>query len=185
MEEANARLWDDITDEELDGMTVEETEWAIHDDKLADWAVQKIKAEQDENKRLHDLADEQVAAIEAKIEAADRRLESRTSYLKSKLADYFITVPHKSTKTQEQYQLLSGKLVFNKPKDKLEKTDEELVKWLKESGNVKYIKITETPVWGEFKKLLSIAGDEVVIADTGEVVKGVKITPVDGTFEVK
>ena len=57
--------------------------------------------------------------------------ERKTSFLKSCLAQYFETVPHKETKTQATYKLLSGQLVFKKPKQKLVKSDDDLIAYFK------------------------------------------------------
>ena len=63
----------------------------ITDDRCADWAVRKIAEERAEYDRLKELADQQVAAITEKMDAAKRRLENGTSYLTSCLAEYFRT----------------------------------------------------------------------------------------------
>ena len=102
----------------------------ITDDRCADWAVRKIAEERAEYDRLKELADQQVAAITEKMEAAKRRLENGTSYLTSCLAEYFRTVPHKTTKTTEKYRLLSGTLTLKKGGTKATPDDAKLVPWL-------------------------------------------------------
>ena len=164
----------------------EEDRFRIDNDNLADWAVRKIQEERAENQRLHDIAQDQMDRINEKIAAADRRLESRTAFLMHRLSEYFGTVKPKETKTQAKYQLLSGTLVYTKPKYKIEKSDEAaFVQWLKETGNTEFIKTVETPAWGEFKKRCAIAGAAVVDTDTGAVVEGLRVAPVEGTFDVK
>ena len=183
------RATEDEFEQMFSDMQADETDdgrFRIDNDNLADWAVRKIQEERAENKRLHDIAEEQAARIEEKVALADRRLESRTAFLMNRLSEYFGTVQHKETKTQAKYQLLSGALVYTKPKYKIEKSDETaLVQWLKETGNTEFVKTVETPVWGEFKKRLAIAGAAVVDTDTGAVVEGARAVPVDGTFDVK
>lgn len=161
--------------------------WRIDNDNLADWAVRKIKEEQAENRRLHDIAEEERAAIDAKIDSADRRFETRTRFLTAKLAEYFQTVPHKETKTQEQYQLLSGRLVFTKPKPTFEKDDAALLSYLKLAGYMGFVQTVEKPAWGEFKKGLQIIDGKAVVADTGEVLPDAAVRVVDAPekFEVK
>lgn len=192
-EHENAILFDDLTEEELKEFTeglipadAGDEGWKIVNDSAADWAVRKIKEEQDEYARLNALAHDQISEINMNVEAAEKRMENRTGYLKSKLAEYFMTVPHRETKTQAKYRLLSGELVYTKPKYKIEKSDEAaLVQWLKETGNTEFVKTVETPAWGEFKKRCAIAGAAVVDTDTGEVVEGMRVVPVEGTFDVK
>lgn len=164
----------------------EEDRFRIDNDNLADWAVRKIQEERAENQRLHDIAQDQMDRINEKIAAADRRLESRTAFLMHRLSEYFGTVKPKETKTQAKYQLLSGTLVYTKPKYKIEKSDDAtLVQWLKESGNTEFVKTVETPAWGDFKKRCTIAGAAVVDTDTGAIVEGARVVPVEGTFDVK
>lgn len=92
----------------------ERAPFRITDDRCADWAIRKIAEERSEYNRLKELADQQKAAIEEKVEAARRRMENGTAFLTSCLADFFNTVPHKTTKTTEKYRLLSGTLTLKK-----------------------------------------------------------------------
>lgn len=106
--EAPAEVLPAVTLDELEQVdlgTVEQGERApfrITDDRCADWAIRKIAEERSEYNRLKDLADQQKAAIEEKVEAARRRMENGTAFLTSCLADFFNTVPHKTTKTTEK-----------------------------------------------------------------------------------
>lgn len=164
----------------------QDEEWKIINDSTADWAVRKIKEEEAEYARLNVLAHDRIAEINMQIEAAERRMENKTKYLRAKLQEYFGTVSHKETKTQAKYQLLSGSLVYTKPKYKIEKSDDAaLVQWLKETGNSEFVKTVETPAWGEFKKRCAVAGAAVVDTDTGAIVEGAKVVPVEGSFDVK
>ncbi len=119
--------------EQVDLGTVEQGERApfrITDDRCADWAVRKIAEERSEYTRLKELADQQKAAIDEKVEAARRRMENGTTFLTSCLADFFSTVPHKKTKTTEKYRLLSGTLTLKKGGIKAKQDDAKLVPWL-------------------------------------------------------
>lgn len=126
--EAPAEVLPAVTLDELEQVdlgTVEQGERApfrITDDRCADWAIRKIAEERSEYNRLKDLADQQKAAIEEKVEAARRRMENGTAFLTSCLADFFNTVPHKTTKTTEKYRLLSGTLTLKKAPSRLRST---------------------------------------------------------------
>lgn len=165
--------------------TPAELAWSIKDDSAADWAVRKVQWEKQEYLRLKKIADEQIARIESAITSAEERMNRRNSFLTGKLAEYFLCVPHRETKTQEQYQLLSGKLVFTKPKMVMEKDDGTLVEYLKHSGNAKYVKVEEKPAWAEFKKNLAVIDGKAVNTATGEVVDCIEVSEKPGTFEVK
>lgn len=153
--------------EQVDLGTVERGERApfrITDDRCADWAIRKIAEERSEYNRLKELADQQKAAIEEKVEAARRRMENGTAFLTSCLADFFNTVPHKTTKTTEKYRLLSGTLTLKKGTVKATVDDAKLVPWL--------------------KKLLAYTGGIATIQSTGEIVEGVTAYETPATFTV-
>lgn len=158
--------------------------WKIADDGCADWAVNKIAEERAELARMEELAEAQIARIEEKLAAARKRCENGTRFLTGKLAEYFATVPHKKTKTQETYRLLSGTLKMKLGGVSMKQDDAKLLEFLKASGQSEYIKVTESPKWGDFKKRLVIQGADVVDAETGELVEGVQLIEKPDTFTV-
>jgi phage host-nuclease inhibitor protein Gam len=185
----HAATLDELEELDMDVFTAEETTgdfmgWRIADDETADWAVSKIAEERAEYDRIKALADEQIARIMEKVQAAERRLENGTAYLTSKLAEYFHTVPHKKTKTTESYRLLSGTLKVKYGGTSMKQDDEKLLEYLKATGNADMIKTTEAPKWGEFKKRLEIIGGRIVDTTTGEIVEGVEVIEKPDTFSV-
>lgn len=187
--------WDMVVSDEMEKIAAaddgqeaaqEKKAFVIDDDNKADWAIRKIDEEKQEFNRIRELAEEQTARIEQKVEAAERRFNQRTSYLRSLLGSYFMQVPHRKTKTQESYRLLSGSLVLKLPKVKPVYEEDELVKYLKESGMPDYIKTDEKARWGELKKLLDLSqGKHPVIKDTGELVECIRIEETPAEFKVE
>ena len=183
-----------VTLEELEGMddalwAQEETEgprpaWRITDDGCADWACRKIAEEKAELDRIRQLAEAQIQKIEEKLAAAERRYENGTRFLTGKLAEYFETVPHKATKTKESYRLLSGTLTRKYGGAQMKQDDAQLVQYLKDSGQLEFIKTEEKPKWGDFKKRLEIVGGSVVDKETGEIVEAVQIIEKPDSFSV-
>lgn len=183
-----------VTVDELEGMSMdvfaqqeqpeEATYWRIADDGAADWALSKIAAERAELARIRALAEDQIARIKEKVDAAEKRCDNATAFLTSKLAEYFETVPHKTTKTKHSYRLLSGTLVKKIGGVKLEPDADRLLAYLKSAGREDMIKTEESPKWGEFKKTLEIAGGAVIDTTTGEIVEGVQITEKPDVFTV-
>ena len=184
-----------VTLDELEGMdgalwVQEETEdtprptWRITDDGCADWACRKIAEEKAELDRIRELAEAQIQKIEEKLAAAERRYENGTRFLTGKLAEYFETVPHKATKTKESYRLLSGTLTRKFGGSQMKQDDAQLVQYLKDSGQLEFIKTEEKPKWGDFKKRLEIIGGSVVDKETGEIVEAVQIIEKPDTFSV-
>ena len=181
---------DELDELDMDSFGRSETDegprpaWRITDDGCADWAVRKIAEEKAELDRIKRLADEQIQKIEEKVAAAERRFQNGTGFLTGKLAEYFQTVPHKTTKTKHSYRLLSGTLTLKLGGTQLKQNDDKLLDYLKASGNGDMIQTVEKPKWGEFKKRLQIVGASVVDSTTGEIVEGVEIISKPDTFTV-
>lgn len=178
------------TMDELEGMELEsiaadeKVPWRIADDACADWAIRKIAVERAELQRIKELACTEIARIEEKVAAAEKRCENGTRFLTSKLSEYFETVPHKATKTKESYRLLSGTLSLKLGGTQLKQNDEKLLDFLKKTGNTDMIKTEEKARWGDFKKRLQIVGSQVVDSETGEIVEGVEIITKPDVFTV-
>lgn len=158
----------------------------IDNDNAADWAIKKIREEEEERDRLIAIAAAQIEALNSRIEDLNKYCESKTGYLRSLLIEYFNTVPHKETKTQETYKLLSGSLVFKKPSVKIVHDDERLLEYLKANAGIEFIKVKESIDWASFKSELVITDDgKVVDTGLGIVVDGCTVEEVPASFSVK
>lgn len=179
MEEA----WFEAQEEALE----EPKRFVIDSDELAEWALKKIKEAEEEHDRLVALVEQERAALDDKEAKFDKALERDTAFLKFALSDYMRTVKCKATKTQESYQLLTGKLIRKKASVDYKVNDEALVGWLRENKHDELINVTVKPRWGEIKKML-VADPEsgaVVIGETGEVIDGVTAVEKPETFSIK
>lgn len=164
---------------------MEENEnFAINDDKAAEWALKKIAAETAEAKRLTDVCDEMIAEYALKKAQYAEQLESKTAYLKGLLNGYFLTVPHKETKTQETYKLPSGKLVYKYAKPKYEVDNLVLADFLANNGYNEFVEVTPKAKWGDFKKLVDVV-DGKVVDENGQIVEGVSVEMTQPEFEVE
>ena len=161
----------------------EEREFSINNDQSAEWALLRLKEDKAEMDRFIDTCEKQIQFYQEKIKEAKEKHDSKTGYLKGKLMEYFLTVPHKATKTQETYSLPSGKLKLKYPQPEYKRDDATLIKWLKERDMTDYIKTKEEPQWGELKKVTQIAGDKACI--DGEIIDGIQIVERQPEFEVE
>lgn len=159
--------------------------YIIDNDSKADWAIKKIAAAKAEYERLEALAEEETERIKEQLEAAKKRFVSDAEFYKSKLAAYFDRVEHKSTKTQETYQLLSGKLVRKYGAVKPSYDDTEMLDYLKGNGLNEFVAVTEKPAWGEYKKRLTITEAGAVDTETGEMIPCIQVEKQPDTFDVK
>lgn len=165
-------------------VTIEnDTGFEIADDSTAEWALKKVIEAKRERQRLLDLIDAEKANLDMKKEQINKRYETDAGFLLSKLNAYLDTVDRKKTKTQETYQLLSGKLVRKFAKQKLVPNKEALLEWCEQNAP-EYVKHTKEAMWGEVKSKFAIVGDTVICTDTGEYVTCVGVEETPATFDV-
>ena len=189
MAACNACVACNMTDEEFWAEEQEEgrSEFKIDSDRLSDWAIRKIKEEQEEHDRIVAIAKEEIEELNKQISLLDKTLESRTGYLKSKLYEYFRTVEHKATKTQESYKLLSGSLVWKKPSQKLVPDKDKLLAYVKEHNMPEFVKVKEEIDWATYKKECEIVDGKAVNVQTGELLPEdiITVENVPGSFDIK
>lgn len=162
---------------------IEQSEFKIDTDQKAEWALSKIREEQAEAQRLINVCNSQILYYQSELKKVQDKLENKTGNLKAMLFEYFQTVDRKATKTQETYSLPSGKLKLKYPKPEYKRDDGTLLKWLKERDMTDYIKVSESPKWGELKKTVQVAGDKVCV--DGEIVEGVTAVERPPVFDVE
>ena len=158
-------------------------------DTQADDLITEIKALQEEKQRYEVIASQQIQVITDKLQAKHKYIESSIQFNKDQLRAFFLTVERKSTKTQESYSLLSGKLVMKKATTKITHDDAKLLKWAEENGQ-NYIISTQTSRlnWTGLKSDLSISNGMIVNKSTSEVLEGIEglsLEEVKEQFEIK
>lgn len=154
-----------------------EPEFIVDNDQKAEWCLKKIKEAQADKERWKAFYEDQYRAVE---ESADVTI----SQMEGLLFEYFKTVPHKQTATQENYKLPSGKLVSKKQEPEYERKDEEIIDWLKNNGGQQFVKVKESLDWAGLKKTVSVVGEAVATED-GEIIPGVKVVPREDVFKVE
>ena len=155
----------------------------IDSDKKADWAIEKIMAERAEFDRLRKIALDRIAELNQRVKELQERTERRTGNLEALLVDYFHSVtPTKTTKTQTQYELLSGKLVLKHQQPEFVRDEAALLSWA-ETTAPEYVKIEKKVSWGDLKKKAVVAGEDVLFE--GEIIPGIIAKPRPDVFEVQ
>lgn len=168
----------------MDDLLTDYSGFVIDNDNTADWALRKVKEYNDEYERIAAIADERIRELQEKKRKLAERREMKVNYFTTHLQMYFETVPHASTKTQETYKLLSGRLVLKRQQPEFVRDEAVLVDWAK-TNTPDLVQVKESVSWGELKKMVAVDGDKVVIAETGEVVPGVTAQPREDVFEVR
>lgn len=173
---------EDLNREELP-VTEEEAGFQVDDDQKAEWCIRKI---QEAKKEMMDWIEFYVAQTDKVKDKCERRIQ----FFEYKLMQYFGSVPHKQTKTQESYQLPSGKLVLKKQAPEWEHDDEKLLPWIKDNYEGDFIKVKESINWSALKK--AFQEDECIdtaygglMTDAGEIIPGIRIVDRPEKFVVE
>lgn len=156
--------------------------FVIDNDKKADWAIEKIKDERAEFERLRYIALDRIAELNRRVKELQERTDRRTGNLEALLVEYFQTVkPTKVTKTQSQYELLSGKLVMKKQQPLYERDETALLSWAEQTAP-EYVRVEKKVSWADLKKKADVSGEDVLYE--GEVIPGITAKARPDVFEV-
>lgn len=151
--------------------------FVIDTDAKAEWALQKIREARADR-------DKWVEWYKAKIAEITEQTDFDTMNLERMLADYFATVPHKKTKTQESYKLPGGKLVMKTQNPEFKRDDNAVIEWAKATGATQYVKVAETLDWAALKDSTAVFEGHIVTED-GEIVPGIEVVDRDAKFIVE
>ena len=90
--------------------------FVIDSDAKALWALEQIKKAREDR-------DFWVEWYAQKTKEIKEQTDFNTMNLEARLAEYFATVPHKKTKTQESYTLPDGKLILKRQNAEFKRDD--------------------------------------------------------------
>ena len=150
--------------------------WSCENDQDAEWCMTQIRRAEEEKLRWKAHYKE---ALDSVISNCDETIFRMERFLR----DYFEKVPHKHTKTEENYALPSGKLMIKAQGVDYEYDEPEVLKWLKEH-NKGFIKVKESLDWAGLKETLSVVG-ETVADEEAEVIPCIKAVERPATFKVQ
>ena len=155
----------------------ETEEFIIDTDAKAEWALKKIAEARADR-------DAWVKWYEEKIEQIKAQTDFDTMNLERMLSDYFATVPHKKTKTQETYTLPGGKLILKTQNPEYKRDDKKVIEWLKQNNGGQYIKVKEELAWADLKANAAVLNGKLFSED-GEEIPGVEIVDREPKFVVE
>lgn len=158
--------------------TAQDTPFIVDNDQKAEWAARKIREARQDTQKWTEYYERQLAAIR-------RANEDTEAYFAALLADYFETVPHKATKTQESYSLPSCKLVLKAQQPEFNRDEAVLCDYLDKKGRDDLVKITRRADWAALKKTLKVMEDGTCVDADGEVVEGVQAFSRQPEFKVE
>ena len=119
---------------EMINEVVQQEAFTVDNDGAAEWCLNKIREEQAELRRMEMVCNQMIGQYQMRLEQAKQNYENKTTFFKQQLQAYFEKVPHKATKTQETYELPSGKLKRKFGGLDYIKDDAVLLEWVKANG---------------------------------------------------
>ena len=158
--------------------TAQDTPFIVDNDQKAEWAARKIREARQDTQKWTEYYERQLSAIR-------RANEDTEAYFSALLADYFETVPHKATKTQESYSLPSCKLVLKAQQMEFNRDEAVLCDYLDKKGLDDLVRITRRADWAALKKTLKVMEDGTCVDADGEVVEGVQAFSRQPEFKIE
>lgn len=137
--------------------------------ELFEGAMERIKVE------LYDLTEQQkvaLAPIDEDILYYKQQLEAFSRQQLEETGEKTIRLPHATLTARKQ------------PQD-YHRDEEVLLQWVQDNA-AEFVKLAKPSVaWGDLKKQLVVAGDKVLLKDTGEVIDGLEPKPIEVKFDVE
>ena len=153
-----------------------EESWRCESDQDAEWCILQIKRANAEKERWK-------AHYKAALDSVNASCDATIANMEHFLLEYFKTVPHKITKTEENYALPSGKIMMKSQDISYEYDEDEVISWLKEHGK-RFIKTKESLDWDGLKRTLTVIGDTVA-DDDAQVIPCIKVEEREPVFKVQ
>lgn len=157
-----------------------EEAFEVDNDVKAEWALQKRRAREAEMNRIVETCTGMIETYQALIKEEVDRATAEIAVFDGMLLRYFETREHTVTKTQATYRLPTGKLKMKFEFQRMVPDTEALM-----SEYPAFVEQKPELRWGELKKRLDIAGDNVVDTETGAIVQGVSLETVPSKFIVE
>ena len=151
--------------------------WKCENDQDAEWCLLQIK-------RANSEKDFWKAHYKAAQDSVNMSCDETIGRMEHFLKEYFDRIPHKKTKTEENYALPSGKLMMKAQNTTYERDDDEVIQWLKDNKKPEFIKTKEALDWESLKETLTVIGETVADAD-GQIIPCIKAVDHDPAFKVQ
>ena len=155
-----------------------QNDFIIDSDAKAMWALKKIREARTD-------CDYMVSWYQQKIKEIKDQTDFDTMNLERMLSDYFQTVPHHKTKTQESYSLPGGfKLILKAQNPEYKRDDKKVIEWLEKNSGGQFVKTEKKLDWDGLKKKTAALGGKVFTED-GEEIPGIDVIDREPKFTVE
>ena len=115
----------------------------------------------------------QVERLKEKFEEKQFCLKNKKEEMQRGLRELFEQVPQSETNTQRKVQLINGDVVVKKARVDFEKDTTKLLEWAQINNRTDFINKKEilSFKWADFKKNLVIEDENIIDAQTGEMLE--------------
>lgn len=159
--------------------------FTVDDDGKADWCIERIAELRTEMERFNAACQDKIDAIRKRQADYAEHKQNYITYFEGQLRAYLERLDIAPTKAGSRiYNLPSGKLTLKPESPDFAIDNPALVGWLKAAGKSEFVRVEESPMWGELKKACTVA-DGKVITDEGEIVEGITVEMKPAKLEVK
>jgi len=163
------------------------TGYQITNDQSLEWAMHVLAREYRGAHRLAELCAAEIERLTALQKKYIEDYENHSIFLKSRIIEYYRTLPDDvlhETKTLRKYKVLSGSIVERKPKLILDRDDDALIAYLKDSGKPEFVQVRESVKWADLKNTLTITENGAITAE-GEIIEAIKVHQSDTEIDIE
>jgi hypothetical protein len=175
---------------EVENQKKEEDYFVIDNDQKANWALRKIRHLKKKKNENEEFAKTEIEVIQKEINEVNQWLKSENDsidkdidYMEGMLKIYAEQLKIDDPKLKT-HKLPFGQLQFRKQRDKWEYDNDKLLDFAEK--NLKdAVKVKKSVDKRKLKQKIKVVGDKAVVADTGEVIEGIKVIERGEKFKVK
>ena len=157
-----------------DGSETTAQQFSLTNDQMANWALRKVAKIRAEFLADAAMAETELQRISTWLTERQKKAQRSEEFFTSLLTVYFAPL-HEADPKVKTFSLPAGKVQFRAQQPSFTRDDVTLVYWLKEHDLADYVKVVESPEWGELKKVLVVANGKAALKDTGEILDGVTV----------
>lgn len=175
---------------EVENQKKKDDYFVIDNDQKANWALRKIRHLKNKKNKNEEFAKTEIKTIQKEIDEVNSWLESENSSLNNDIEymEGLLRVYAEQLKADDPelktHKLPFGQLQFRKQRKKWEYDNDKLLKFAEK--NLKdAVKVKKRVDKRKLKRKIKVVGDKAVVADTGEVIEGIKVIERGEKFKVK
>lgn len=169
---------------ELEELPNEHDRFEIKDIHSLNWALRKLAAIKAKRDEVNELADAEIARIEAYRKHEMDKLQGSEDFFKQLIADYAARRRAEDPKFKSEVTPY-GRIGYRKQQPKWHYNDDDLVRYLNENELFDFIRVKEEPNKVEIKKAFKVTDEGRVFDPDGNEVECIKVEFLPETLEVK